>query len=71
MEVTLLPIVLNILKNVPQHCPVIKDLIMDVLLGQVLKGLPYLHLTLWLLRDVCYIDRGSLPPGCQAVVAAT
>ena len=34
---------------------------MDVLLGQVLKGLPYLHLTLWLLSDVCYADRGSLP----------
>ena len=34
---------------------------MDVLVGQALKGLPYLHLTLWLLSDVCYTDRGSLP----------
>ena len=34
---------------------------MDVSVGHVLKGLPYLHLTLWLLRDVCYADMGSLP----------
>ena len=33
---------------------------MDVFVGQVLKGLPYLHLTLWLLRDMCCADRGSL-----------
>ena len=31
------------------------------LVGQVLKGLQYLHLTLWQLNDVCYTDRGSLP----------
>ena len=34
---------------------------MDVSVGQVLKDLQYLHLTLWLLSDVCYTDRGSLP----------
>ena len=28
--------------------------------GQVLKGLPYLHLTLLLNSNVCYADRGSL-----------
>ena len=38
-----------------------KNLIMDVSVGQVLKGLPYVHLTLWLLSYVCYADRGSLP----------
>ena len=38
-----------------------KDLVMDVLGGHALKGLPYLHLTLWLLSDVCYADKGSLP----------
>ena len=27
----------------------------------VLKVLPYLHLTLWLLRDMCYTERVSLP----------
>ena len=38
-----------------------KDLIMDVSVGQALKDLWYLHLTLWQLRDMCYTDRGSLP----------
>ena len=33
---------------------------MDVSVGQALNGLPYLHLTLWLLSDVCCADRGSL-----------
>ena len=31
------------------------------LIGQVLKGLQYLHLTLWLLRDACCTGGGSLP----------
>ena len=31
------------------------------LVGHVLKGMWYLHLSLWLLRDVCCVDRGSLP----------
>ena len=43
---------LNILGDLPQWCPIIKDLIMDVLVGWVLKGLPCLHLTLWLLSNV-------------------
>ena len=34
------------LVDVPQWCPVIKDLIMNVSVDQALKGLPYLHLTL-------------------------
>ena len=55
MEAPWLPTVLNILADVHWQCPIIKDLIIDVLVGQVLKGLPYLHLTLWLL------SRGSLP----------
>ena len=49
------------LPDVHWQCPIIKDLIMGVSVGHVLKDLPYLHLTLWLLRDVCYADRGSLP----------
>ena len=57
MEATWLPTVLNMLVDVPQWCPMIKDLIMDVSVGQVLN----LHLTLWLLSDVCCADRGSLP----------
>ena len=39
----------------------------DVSVGQMLKGLPYLHLTLWLLSDVCYVDKGSLPQSVQVV----
>ena len=61
MEAPWLPTVLNMLAEVPQQCSIIKDLLVDVLIGQVLKGLPYLHLTIWLLSDVCYADKGSLP----------
>ena len=61
MEAPWLPTVLNMLADISQWCPIIKDLIMDVLVGQVLKGLPYLHLTLWLLSNVCYADKGSSP----------
>ena len=57
LEAPWLPTVLNILADVPWHYPIIKDLIMDVLVGHVLKGLPYLYLTLWLLTDVCCTDR--------------
>ena len=61
MEAPWLPTVLNMLADIPQCCPIIKDLVLDVSVGYVLKGLPYLHLTLWLLRDVCCMDRDSLP----------
>ena len=61
MEAPWLSTVLNMLANISRWCPIIHDLIMDVSVGQVLKGLPYLHLTLWLLSDGCYADRVSLP----------
>ena len=61
MEAPWLPTILNMLADFPWWCPIVKDLIVDVLVGQVLKGLQYLHLTLWWLCDVCYADRGSLP----------
>ena len=61
MEAPWLPTVLNMLSDIPWQCCIVKDLIVDVLVGQVLKGLQYLHLTLWLLGIVCYTDRGSLP----------
>ena len=38
-----------------------KNVVMDVLVGQALKGLQYLHLTLSLLSDVCYANKVSLP----------
>ena len=60
-EAPWLPTVLKMLADIPWHCPIIRDLIMDVLVGHMLKGLPYLHLTLWLLRDAYCADMGSLP----------
>ena len=61
MEAPWLPTVLNMLVDVPWQCPLLKNLILDVLVGQALKVLQYLHLTLWLLSNMCYADRGSLP----------
>ena len=61
MDAPWLPTVLNMLADVPRWCPIVKGLVMDVSVGQVVKGLHYLHLTLWQLSDVCYADRGSLP----------
>ena len=46
MKAPWLPTVLNMLADVPRQHPVIKDLIMCVSVGQALKGLQYLHLTL-------------------------
>ena len=54
------PAVLNILAGIPYQCPSIKDLITDDSVGWVLKDLSLLHLTLWLLRNVCCTDKSSL-----------
>ena len=61
MEAPGLSTVLSMLADIPGQCPIVKDLVVDVSVGQVLKGLRYLHLTLWLLSNVCYADKGSLP----------
>ena len=61
MEAHWLPTVLSMLADVPRQCPIIIDLVVVVLVGQALKGLWHLHLTLWLLSDVCYANKGSLP----------
>ena len=60
IEALWLPTALNMLADVPHHGPIIKDLIMDVLISQMLKGLQSLHLILWLLRDMWWIDKGFL-----------
>ena len=65
MEAPWLPTVLNMMADVPQQCCIIKDLVLDVSVSQVLKGLQYLHLTLWQLSNVCYTDRGCLPPSVR------
>ena len=61
MEVPWLPTVLNMLVEIPWQCLIIKDLTLDVSVGQGLKGLPYLHLTICLLSSVYYEDKGALP----------
>ena len=61
MEAPWFPTVLNMLVDVPRWCPLLKNLIVDVSVGLALKGLRYLHLTLWLLSDVCHANRSSLP----------
>ena len=43
MEAPWPPTIHNMLADVPPWCPNIKDLVMYVLVGQVLKGLQYLH----------------------------
>ena len=53
MEAPWLPTVLSIAEDIPHQCLIGKDLIMAVLGSWVLKGLQSLHLTLFLLRDVC------------------
>ena len=52
MKVPWLPIVLNMLEDIPNQFPIVKDLSMDVLVLQVLKGLLLLYFTLWLFRNV-------------------
>ena len=61
IEAPWLPTILNMLADVPWQCPIIKDVIVDVSVGQALKGLQYLHLTLWQLSNMCYANRGSIP----------
>ena len=39
MVASWLPRVLNMLADIPQHCPIIKDLIVHVSVGHMLKGL--------------------------------
>ena len=39
MEAPWLPTVVNMLADVPWQCPIIKDCIMDVVVGQALRGL--------------------------------
>ena len=53
--------------SVVSHC---KRSCHGCFVAQVVKGLQYLHVTLWQLRDVCYADSFSSLV-CQAVVGAT
>ena len=58
MEAPWLPTVLSLLKYIPHWCPIVKDLIIDIYIGWVLKDHPSLYLTFWLLRHLCCADKG-------------
>ena len=60
MEAPWLPTVLNILTDIHQCCPIIKDLIIDVLVGHVCKGLPYLHLNPLAVQRCVIVQTGVL-----------
>ena len=70
MEVPWLPKVLHVLADGPYWCPIVKDLIVDVSVGQVLRGLQSWHLTFWLLRDV-FQRQGFSCLICIVVVGVT
>ena len=59
-EASQLSTFLNISEYIPHQFNIVKDLIRDVLVGQVLMGLPLLQLTLWLLRDTFCANKGYL-----------
>ena len=59
MEVSWFPTVLNMLGDIPDKCPIVKDIVRDILVGQLLKDLQSLQLTFWLLRDMCFTDKSS------------
>ena len=61
MEATWFPTVPNMLDDIPCWCAFTNNLAMYVSMDWALKGLSLLQLSLWLLRDVCCSDRGSLP----------
>ena len=59
MKILWPPKVLNTLAAIPHWYH--KNIIKDVSVNWILKGLPLQHLTLWLLRDACCKDIVSLP----------
>ena len=46
MEANWLPTVLNMFIDIPNYCPIVQNLVIDVSVDWVLKGLPSVHLTL-------------------------
>ena len=56
MGASWLPTVLNMLVDITYYCPIVTNVVMDYSVDWLLKGLPLLHLTLWLCRDVYCAD---------------
>ena len=61
MEAPWFHTVLTMLEYALWQYSMAKDVNRDVLVDQVLIGLPSLHCTVWLLKNVCCADKGSLP----------
>ena len=62
--------VLNMLADIPQKCPIIKDLTIDDSVSQVFKGQQLLHLTIGPPRVVLHRQEFSSSV-CQAVTGVT
>ena len=61
MEAPLLSTVLGMLKDIPDQCAIIRNVIMNVSVAWLLKGLQITVFNPFLIRDVCCTDKGSLP----------
>ena len=55
----------------PWNCPLVKDLIVDVSVGPIFKGMSYLYLTLAAQRSVLHRRQGFSSTVYQAVVGTT
>ena len=71
MEAPGLPTVLNMFADIPWHCAIIQHLIMDVSVGHVLKGVPYLYFNPLATQRCVLCRQGYSFPVCQAVAGAT
>ena len=71
MEAPWLPTVLNMLADVPRCCPMIRDLIMDVLVGHVLKDSAISAFNPLVVQRCMLHRQGFSFSVCQAVAEAT
>ena len=71
MEAPWLPTALNMVADIPWHCPIIKDLIMDVLVGYVLKGLAISAFSPLVVHRCVLCKQGFSSSVCQAMAGAT
>ena len=71
MEAPWLPTILGISEDVLHQCVMIYDLVRDVFIDQVLKGLPSQHLPFWLYKDMLHQIFISLPQSCRQSIIYT
>ena len=70
IEAPWLPTVLGMLWDFPYKCALVKDLVNDVSIDQMIRGLPLLHSTHWQVKDMLHELELSLSV-CQAVTGST